>query len=62
MGTIEEAVSSLSKENYIEELERIWNRIGESHNRRKISRQAFEVNKQKIYFKYEQFFIRSFYF
>lgn len=44
MAVFEEAISSLSKENYVEEVERIWNKIGETHNRRKISRQAFNVN------------------
>lgn len=39
----DEAVSALSSENYASELERIWTRIGESHNRRKIPRKAFEV-------------------
>ncbi|XP_055303353.1 globin CTT-VIIB-3 [Sitodiplosis mosellana] len=42
MGVFQEAVSSLSNENYVDELERIWIKIGESHNRRKISRQSFE--------------------
>lgn len=44
MNVFQEAISSLSNENYVEELEEIWNKIGESHNRRKISRQSFEVN------------------
>lgn len=44
MAVFQEAISSLSNENYVEELERIWNKIGETHNRRKISRQSFEVS------------------
>lgn len=44
MAVFDEAISSLSKENYVEEVERIWNRIGESHERKKISRQSFEVS------------------
>lgn len=43
MAVFQEAISSLSNENYVEELERIWNQIGETHQRRKISRQSFEV-------------------
>lgn len=44
MTVFDEAITSLSKENYVEEVERIWSKIGESHKRRKISRQSFEVS------------------
>lgn len=46
MTVFQEAITSLSKDNYADELETIWNKIGESHNRRKISRQSFEVSIQ----------------
>ncbi|XP_031625243.1 globin CTT-VIIA isoform X2 [Contarinia nasturtii] len=41
MTVFQEAISSLNKKNYVDELEQIWNKIGETHNRRKISRQSF---------------------
>lgn len=57
MAVFEEAISSLSKENYVEELERIWNKIGESHNRRKISRQSFEVSWTAIWYFFQLKFV-----
>lgn len=40
---INDGVQCLSKANYEEELEAMWTSLGESHNRRKISRQSFNV-------------------
>lgn len=44
VSVFHETVNSLNNENYVEKIESIWNRIGDSHNRRKISRQSFEVS------------------
>lgn len=40
---INEAIECLNKENYEQELDTLWTKLGESHNRRNISRQAFNV-------------------
>lgn len=40
----DEAIASLSDDNYLAALENIWSKIGDSHNKRKISRQAFHVS------------------
>lgn len=43
VNVFSEAVACLSNENYPAELERVWARIGESHNRRQIPQKAFNV-------------------
>lgn len=40
----DEAVATLNDDNYLAALENIWSKIGESHNKRNISRQAFNVS------------------
>lgn len=40
---INAAIEALDNENYVQELETIWNKIGETHEKRKISQQAFHV-------------------
>lgn len=46
IAVFDEAIVSLSDDDYLPALERIWSKIGESHNKRQISRQAFHVSRQ----------------
>lgn len=41
---LNDAVTCLDKDDYLTQLETMWTKIGESHNRRKISQQAFNVS------------------
>lgn len=48
IGVFTEAVACLKSDDYLTELEGVWTRIGESHNKRKIARKVFEVLASQI--------------
>lgn len=52
MAVYDQAVSSLSNDDYESELKKLWDEVGESHNRRKISQQAMKVNISIFSFSY----------
>lgn len=44
MTVFDEAIAVLDRDDYLTQLQEIWEQVGESHNRRKISQQSFHVN------------------
>lgn len=46
---LNDAVTCLDKDDHMVQLESMWTRIGETHNRRKISQQAFNVSEITVF-------------